>query len=249
MAKLGVWVCSALLTLGCGGHAASSGAREGDTGAEANAGRGGASQGGGGASQGGGGASQGGGGASQGGGAVGTLVIDGAVGPWFNPPSPEGDGRLPDIPETPPGEPGIGWDFCPAAESLFRSDCADCASRGSDFLIAEDSLEVSLEAQRPHLYVYVDPPQSAGALWFDVASFDGARVAELMVWETNAACEPVSEGRLFDLSRLLTASSGVWKSGCIALDETRKFSGLGLRLGAGGRVGLDAIRLGVACEE
>jgi hypothetical protein len=118
-----------------------------------------------------------------------------------------------------------------------------------EFLIAQaPAAGTPVDAERPQFYLYFEPPESAPSLWIDFAWLSGPRAAELSLWETNTFCEPLGEARVFDISALLTEPVGQWTSACIRLDSSTELHGLGFRLSAAGRVGIDAIRFGPPCR-
>lgn len=181
-------------------------------------------------------------------GSSGEVPVSQPLRPRIGGPTPEGDGRLPDIPETLPGSAGVGWDRCFSDQELSPAQCDTCAaSRGSDFLVAEAVEGAAPDMAEPQLTIYFDPAQSSDALWLDLTWLSGTRGGELWLWETNLACEPQGEPRLFDVSPLLTGGAGDWSSACIPLDPTRPLQGLALSLTAFGRLGLDALRFGAPC--
>lgn len=165
-------------------------------------------------------------------------------------PSPVGDGRLPDLPETRVGSPGTGWDRCHGGELLSsRYECVACpAARGTEFFVAAPLPPLPVSPSPPEAYFYFEPPLTAEALWLDVAWLSGPRSAQLSLWETDAACRPLGAPRTFDLAPLLSGGFGAWQSACIPLDETRELWGLGFRVDADGRLGLDALRFGPPCR-
>ncbi len=165
--------------------------------------------------------------------------------PQANPPSPEGDGRVPDVPDTLVGD---GWDYCSNdLRSTQREPCAECptAPRGEDFLLVGPDY-TDPHPKEPQAYFFFDEPTQADALWFDIMGIDGRTNSELAVMPTDAGCQPQAAARVFDLQPLVEMR-GQWLTACVPLTDFAPFVGLGFRVDAPGRVGLDAFRFGPAC--
>lgn len=196
---------------------------------------------------------------------AGSPALGGSAGPNDGPslspqrdaPPAEGDGRLPDLPETRVGESGTGWDLCSAGFTLSSNDCGACpAARGEQFLVvgrtsATEPSEPSepAEPERPQAYFYFHPATTASALWLDVAWLAGARSARLSLWETDTVCSSQGAPKVYELSPLLTGPSGAWTTACVPLTDLGPFAGLGFRIATSGRLGLDALRFGPPCPE
>lgn len=215
--------------LGCGGHATSQGDPAGS-----------------------------GGGGSTGTPAAGSPALGGSAGsnegptallPQKDAPPPEGDGRLPDLPETPVGDSGTGWDLCSAGFTRSSDECGGCpAARGERFLVVGPTIaDEPAGTDRPQAYFYFDTATTASALWFDVTWLEGARSAQLSLSETDSYCDSRGAAKVYELSPLLSDGSGVWTTACVPLGDLGPFTGLGFRIATAGRLGLDALRFGPPC--
>lgn len=229
--------------VGCGGHSSTTGPSEG----------GGPS----------------GSGGSSGSAAAGAAAVAGAVAsgggagrndgpppllPQSDAPPVEGDGRLPDLPETAVGLQGTGWDLCSVGFTRSKEDCGACpVARGEQFLVVGSTVAEPAQSAEPakppgpQAYFYFHPATTASALWLDVAWLSGARSAELSLWETDTICQTQGSPEVFDISPLLVGDSGAWATACVPLSDFGSFAGLGFRIATAGKVGLDALRFGPPC--
>ena len=174
-------------------------------------------------------------------------------------PPVQGDGRLPDLPETLVGGTPIGWDNCSGTPHLARGDeagCRDCptAQRGDDYLVAglgdpSPSGPDPQTAASPQAYYYFGEPLHAPALWFDAFWINGAsKGTTLTVWRASELCDPLGSGATYDAERLLI-TPGKWSTACVPLSSFGIIRGLAFRWDTKGSLGFDAIRFGDACPE
>jgi hypothetical protein len=190
---------------------------------------------------------------------AGAPVLPGTLAPRGSAPSVEGDGVLPDVPETRVGETPSGWDLCrltPRWRLHASTPCEGCPAprRGDDYFIvgpheSEGEEPTPSDSERPMAGFYFQPPVSAAALWLDVAYFQGERAGWLEVVPTSELCRPVAEPQHFELGPMLAGNVGKWASACVPLTVFGAMNGLGFSFDSEvGVFAVDALRFGPACD-
>jgi len=168
-------------------------------------------------------------------------------------PSPEGDGRLVDLGDSPLG---TGWDLCHAQPPLTATPPAGpagpSATRGSRYLLSgpDRTTDASVGVHTPQAYLWMEKAGTARGLWLDLVLISGAAAqSRFSIYRTDAVCNVQQTLATADLQPLL-ASAGVWRTLCMDLTTAGEFTSLGIRLDSPqGRIGLDALRLGPACPD
>jgi hypothetical protein len=167
-------------------------------------------------------------------------------------PSPEGDGRLVDIPDSPLG---TGWDLCdaqpPLAVGPLAGDAAGPnATRGSRYLISgsDPTNATGVGTTLSQAYLWLVEAGTAQGLWLDLVLVSGtAAQSRLWLYRTDSVCKVERPLAIRDLPKDL-ASAGGWRTICIDLSTAGVFKNVGIRLDSPrGRIGLDALRFGPAC--
>jgi hypothetical protein len=165
-------------------------------------------------------------------------------------PSPKGDGRLVDIPDSPQG---TGWDTCDAQPPLMPGPIAGTAgpeaTRGSRYLVAgpDRTTDGSVGVHTPQAYLWLEKAGTANGLWLDLVQISGtAAQSQVSIFRTDSQCNVERTLATANLHSLVVA--GAWRTICLDLGSAGVFTHLGIRLDSPqGRIALDALRLGPPC--